>query len=141
MKKKKIKLQINKKFGIPKWIPPEKRMKTYEDFGVVEPGDDPSKVIFTRFEIVVPTEKDREELQAAFEYFHDCPNTDTDFVTINQLVHEYKHCDKDKYSNIIVDFGLYYRLKQSSCLHTDIYIVDGIKYCKECLKALEVKSV
>jgi len=135
-----MKKKLQTKNSYPKWIPPEKRMKTYKDFGVVDPSDDISKVIFTRFKIVVPTEKDRKELQAAFEYFHDFRDINTDFVTVNQLVHEYKHHDKsDKYSDIIVDFGLYHRLKQCTCSHPEIYIEDGIKYCKKCWKALEIK--
>jgi hypothetical protein len=47
------------------------------------------KVEWTKYKIVVPTEKDRLELMDAFEHFHDS-EIDTDYVTVNQLAHEYQ---------------------------------------------------
>ncbi len=62
---------------------------------------------FTQFKIVVPTEKDKKEIMDAFQYLHNC-DIDTDYVTVNQLVHQYIHGDEsDKYLNIIVDEKLY----------------------------------
>jgi hypothetical protein len=87
------------------WIPPEKRMKRYEDFGCIKPGDSVKNVKFTKFRIIVPTEKDKEELESAFEYFHDSSDTDTEFVTVNQLCHQYVH--EDDGMAIIVDKKLY----------------------------------
>lgn len=72
-------------------------MKRYKDFKV-------GNVPFTKYKIVVPTEEDREEVQAALKHCHDSCDVDTEFVTVNQLVHEYVHGDEsDKYSNVIVD--------------------------------------
>jgi hypothetical protein len=40
-------------------------------------------------EIVVPTERDKAQLLAAFEYLHDNRTIDTDFMAVNLLVHTY----------------------------------------------------
>ena len=127
----------NKKI-VSKYIPPEKRMKRYEDFEYDTLKDDIYKVKWTDFQIVVKTEKDKKELQAAFEYLHN-KDIDTDFVTVNQLVHEYIN---SPYSRIIVDHDLYNQLTQRTCPHPETYhyFLDGIKYCKLCWKALEVVS-
>lgn len=132
-----------KKKQIPKWIRPEKRMKKYKDFGCVGVNSDVSKVDWTKYKIIVPTEKDKKEIQAAMEYFHDFMDIDTDFVPVNQLVHEYEQGDEsDKYSNIVVDDDLYHRLLQKTCPHPkeEQYNQDGINYCKLCWKALETVS-
>jgi hypothetical protein len=132
-----------KKKQIPKRISPEKRMKQYKDFGCVGVNSDVSKVDWTKYKIVVPTEKDRKEIHAAMEYFHDCKETDTDFVTVNQLVHEYEHGDEsDKYSNIVVDFYLYHQLLQKTCPHPkeEQCNENGVNYCKLCWKALEITN-
>lgn len=64
-------------------------MKTYEDYGCKLPECDMSKLKFTDFIIVVPTKKDKKDLQAAFEYIHNNRSIDTDFITVNQLAHMY----------------------------------------------------
>lgn len=65
-------------------------------------------VKWTKYKIVVPTEHDKEEVQKALEHCHDSKDIDTDFVTVNQLVHEYSHEDSsDKFCNVIVDKKLY----------------------------------
>ena len=68
---------------------------------------------FTKFKIVVPTEKDKKEIVDALHYIHNC-NIDTGYVTVNQLAHEYLNCDMDgeEQSNIIVDHTLYYKLEK-----------------------------
>ena len=103
-------------------------------------ASDSSKIPFVKFRIVVPTEEDRKQLQAAFEYFHDNRLIDTDFIAVNQLAHSYLDVDREpKYvSPIIVNDDLYPRLEQASCSHHATYTQDGIKYCKECWKALEM---
>lgn len=106
-------------------------------------NDELSKVDWTKYKIVVPTEKDKKEIQAAMEYFHDCKETDTNFITVNQLVHEYEHGDEsDKYSNIVVDFYLYHQLLQKTCSHPkeEQCNENGVNYCKLCWKALETVS-
>ena len=132
---------------IPKWIRPEKRMKKYKDYGIVDyvPREDPKwkNLNWTKYKIVVPTIEDKKEIQAAMEYFHDCKETDTEFVTVCQLVHEYETGDEiDGYSNIVVDDDLYHRLLQKTCPHPkeEQYNENGINYCKLCWKALEVTS-
>lgn len=87
--KKKIKLQVSSKArgpGFPKWIPPEKIMRQYP-----ENLKDTTKVKFVKFRIVVPTEDDKRQLQACFEYIHDNPIMDCeeDFIALNQVAHSY----------------------------------------------------
>lgn len=90
-----------------KYIPAEKRLKRYPKYKL---DKDFPKSLFTKFKIVVPTKKDKNEIMAAMEYLHD-GDIDTQFVTVNQLVHEYDHGDPDdKYSNIIVDEKLYNKI-------------------------------
>lgn len=81
-----------------KRIPPEKRMKRYRDFKL-------ENVEWTNFVIVVPTDRDKQEVQAALEYLHNSRDIDTDFIPVNQLVHEYDHGEGR--SQIIVDKQLY----------------------------------
>jgi hypothetical protein len=94
-----------------KWIPPEKRMKTYADYGLGDdtiPMDDPrwKNIRWNKFVIIVPTEWDKQELQAAFEYFHDNKLIDTDYLAVNALAHAY--CEPpDSVSPIVVDEKLY----------------------------------
>jgi len=68
-------------------------MKKYEDFKkdkeVRDLTDEEIKSIdWTRYKIVVPTKKDKLELMSAFEHIHHS-DIDTDFITVNQLAHEY----------------------------------------------------
>ena len=68
----------------------------------------PKNFPFTKFKIIVPTERDKKEIVEACEHLHDAKGVDTDFVTVNQLVHEYEHGDKNNtHSNIIVNPSLY----------------------------------
>jgi len=104
-----------KRKKLPKWISPQKRMWKYKDFGITTftLGKDKKwkKVRWTKYKIVVPTEEDRKQIVAAMEYFHDMREIDTDFIPVNQLVHEYDHYDEsDKYSNIIVSKNDYHSL-------------------------------
>jgi len=85
-------------------------MKRYEDYQ--EDKDRPclnqneiKKVEWTKYKIIVPTKKDKEEIVSAFKHFHDSNDIDTDFVVVNQLAHEYITAD-----NIIVDEELYNKL-------------------------------
>lgn len=71
-------------------------MKTYKT-----PID---KIDWTKYKIVVPRDEDKKEIMDAFSHIHDS-DIDTDFVTVNQLVHEYLTGD-----NIIVDAELYQKL-------------------------------
>jgi len=57
-------------------------MKKYDDF------KDIASVDWTKYKIIVPTQKDKEELIEAFNHFH-YSDIDTDYVTVNQLAHEY----------------------------------------------------
>ena len=70
-------------------------------------------VIFTKYKIIVPTEKDRDELLGAFEHMHDS-EIDTNLVSVNQLAHEYLTPDRtgdlNTKNNIIVDKELYDKL-------------------------------
>lgn len=139
---KKKKLQITSKGrspSAPKWIPPEKRMKTYTDYGYKEHTDDIKKVRFPRFLIIVPSEWDKKELQAAFEYLHDNRLIDTDYVAVNCVVHSYEE-PPESISSIVVDDDLYHRFHQKLCAHKTTFIQNGIKYCDNCFKALEITS-
>lgn len=71
---------------------------------------------FTKYKIVVPSERDKKELEEAFEHLHytDC---DAEFIAVNQLIHEYLTPEvtgnpKTK-NNIIVDKELYDNLSVS----------------------------
>jgi len=61
---------------------------------------------WTNFKIVVPTEKDKKDLQEAFEHIH-YSDIDTDFVPVNQLAHLY--LDEADYM-IVVDDKLFQKL-------------------------------
>jgi hypothetical protein len=79
-------------------------MKKYDDYKDIKDVD------WTKYKIIVPTEKDRDELLEAFEHIH-YSNIDCDFVTLNQLAHEYltseRTGDTKTKNNIIVDKNLY----------------------------------
>jgi hypothetical protein len=62
-------------------------------------------VEWTKYKIVVPTEKDKEELMEAFKHFHD-EGFDSDFIPCNQLAHEYS----EEGNNIIVDEDVFNKL-------------------------------
>jgi hypothetical protein len=76
-------------------------MKKYSDYQKDKSKDELTNeemklVEWTRYKIIVPTKKDKEELMESFEHFHD-EGYDSDFVSCNQLAHEYLNGD-----NIIV---------------------------------------
>lgn len=148
MKKKKIKLQIRKKFCVPKWVPPEKRMATYEDYGITDQTkhDDPKwkKVKRIDFRIIVPDEYTRDQLLAAFEFLHDNESVmDNDFLVINHIAHCYLTPEREPemIPVIIVDPDMFKEAKQKTCPHNkERYNEDGMDYCKECGEMLEVTS-
>ena len=102
-------------FDMPRknYVPPEKRLRRYEDYGYRTHKDNLKKVKFIKFKIVVPTQKDKEQLQAAFEYLHNQWNIDTDFIAVNQVIHEYDQDDPRIPDNIIVDKSLYKQLTKN----------------------------
>ena len=67
-------------------------------------------VIWTKYKIIVPTERDRNELMDAFEHIH-YSDVDSDFVVVNQLIHEYLTSENSgnplTKNNIIVNKDLY----------------------------------
>ena len=84
-------------------------MKRYEDFKEDKSKEDLTpaelkKVEWTKYKIVVPTEQDKKDLMDAFEHLH-YADIDTDFVPVNQLVHEYLDG-----RSIVVDKELYEKL-------------------------------
>jgi lipoate synthase len=62
------------------------------------------KIVYTKYKIIVPSEKDKEDIMNAIEDIHHS-NVDSDIITINQLIHEYLEG-----TNIIVDNELYNKL-------------------------------
>ncbi len=72
-----------------------------------------SEIKYTEYKIVVPTKRDRKELLEASRYLHDLRCIDTDYITVNQLVHEYELIgDLNIHSDIIVDKELYKQLNE-----------------------------
>lgn len=47
-------------------------------------------------EIVVPTERDKEQLLKAFEYIHNLRTIDSDYLAVNTIMHMYQHPDAIK---------------------------------------------
>lgn len=70
-----------------------------------------SNVDWTKFKIIVPTLKDKKELEETLHYLHNA-DIDTDYVTVNQLVHTYLNEDEGYENNIIVDKDLYEKLPE-----------------------------
>ena len=149
-KQKKIKLQVSSKGrgkGMPKWIPPEKRMKTYDDYGCggYIPMDDPrwKKMKWCDFRIIVPDQETKEQLQAAFEYFHDNRDIDTDFIAVNAVAHSYldDKLEEGAESPILVDPDLFKQVKQKTCKHNrEHYFYDTMEFCRDCHACLAVTS-
>ena len=80
-------------------------------------GDkDLKDVKWTKYKIIVPTERDRKELMDAFEEIHNTWEIDTEYVAVNQLAHEYlseeNTGDPQTKNNIIVDKELYKKLNK-----------------------------
>lgn len=68
-------------------------MKKYSDYqedknSIDLTKEEISKIDWTRYKIIVPTEEDRKELLDAFKHFHDS-GFDSELITANQLAHEY----------------------------------------------------
>lgn len=85
-------------------------MKRYDDYQKDKQKpcltqDEIKNVDWTKYKIIVPSEKDRDELLSAFKHFHDSVDIDTDYVVVNQVSHEYVTGN-----NIIVDEKLYKKL-------------------------------
>ncbi len=72
--------------------------------------NDKKETKFFDYRIVVPTEKDRKQLIKAFEYMHNLRCIDTDYILVNQLVHEYEHEFVPEHSNIIIDKELFEKI-------------------------------
>ncbi len=89
-----------------------KKQIANQDYGWTESNLDMSKVKWCEFIIVCESERDRKQIRAAMECFHDMKELDTDFIVANQLVHNYIHEDEsDKHTDVIVDKELYKKLK------------------------------
>ena len=139
VKKKKIKLQVPSKArgpGMPKWVPPEKRMWVFDETLPID------KQKWVKFKIVVPDQETREQLRAAFEYIHDNRIIDTDFMAVNALAHSYLYDEIEKgvESPIIVDPIQYKMLEKQTCMHRNTYIENGIKWCNDCKSDIETIS-
>jgi len=65
-----------------------------------------AKVKWTKFKIIVPTDKDKDELIEAIEHIH-FADIDTEFVTVNQIAHEYLEGN-----NIIVSEELFNKIEE-----------------------------
>ena len=73
-------------------------MKRYQDYSKNPKADDLTeaelkKIRWTKFKIIVPTQRDKKELLEAFKHIHDS-SIDLDFITVNQLAHAYHKEDK-----------------------------------------------
>jgi hypothetical protein len=69
--------------------------------------NDKKETKFFDYKIIVPTEKDRKQLIEVFRYLHNLRCIDTDYILVNQLVHEYEHDSEPEYSSIIVNKELF----------------------------------
>lgn len=85
-------------------------MKKYDDYKEDKSREDLtneelSKIKWTSYKIIVPTEEDKQELMESFEHIH-YSDVDSDYITVNSLMHEYLYG-----SNIIVDEKLFNKIK------------------------------
>lgn len=137
-----MKLQVPSKArgkGQPKWIPPEKIMRKYR-----KNMADPWKVPFVKFKIVVPTEEDKRQLQACFEYIHDnqIMDCEEDYIVLNQIAHAYLDSDREQdcISPIVVNPDAFHEMNQETCTHPKKWVDQGIEICMVCQKHLRVTS-
>jgi len=90
-------------------------MKKYQDYSKNENDDltteEFENIDWTKFKIIVPTLKDKIELEEAIKHIH-YANIDTDYITVNQLAHQYLNEDEGYINNIIVDEELYNKLPE-----------------------------
>lgn len=133
--KKKIKFQITGKArkGFPKWIPPEKRMRVYDESVSQE------KQKWVDFRIVVPDEDTKNQLSAAFEYIHDNRTLDLDYMAVNSIAHSYltDMPDPGDLNRFIVDSELFKQMRQQTCSHNhESYFYDTMECCKYCHKII-----
>lgn len=112
---KEMREQINKVKNIGQIINENKKenMKRYDNYNSDKSErdltkDELNKIDWTKYKIIVPTEKDKKELEAAFEHIH-YSDINTDFITVNQLSHEYLNDEvaEGTHNNIIVDEKLF----------------------------------
>lgn len=107
----------NKNKNKNKHITENTTMKRYDDYKnnkneIYLTKEEIKSIDFTKYKIIVPTEKDKKELMEAFEEFHNS-NIDTDYITVNQLSHEYLNEERTEgtSNNIIVDAELYSQIE------------------------------
>lgn len=107
----------NKNKNKNKHITENTTMKRYDDYKnnkneIYLTKEEIKSIDFTKYKIIVPTEKDKKELMEAFEEFHNS-NIDTDYITVNQLSHEYLNEERAEgtSNNIIVDAELYSQIE------------------------------
>jgi len=88
-------------------------MKRYDDYKSNKSDnglttEELSRVEWTKYKIVVPTEMDKKALEEAFEHIH-YADIDTGFIAVNQLAHEYLNESREPgtRNNIIVDNELF----------------------------------
>lgn len=93
-------------------------MKKYDDYKSDKSERDLTKeelnkIAWTKYKIIVPTEKDKKDLMEAFEHIH-YSDIDTDYITVNQLAHEYlnEEVAEGTSNNIIVDSELFKSLEK-----------------------------
>lgn len=93
-------------------------MKKYDDYKSDKSNRDLTKeelnkIDWTKYKIIVPTEKDKKDLMSAFKHIH-YSDIDTDFITVNQLAHEYLNDEvaDGTSNNIIVDPELFKSLEK-----------------------------
>jgi len=73
------------------WVDPLiEQLDRYDD----QLGDNQPWVLIN--EIVVPTERDKEQLLKAFEYIHNLREIDSDLMAVNSIMHMYQCPDKIK---------------------------------------------
>lgn len=90
------------------------KLETYEQYGYTDHKQDLSKVDFIKYKIVVPTERDKQQIMEAMRFLHNVDQEEHDFIAVNQLYHEYSHYDSsDEHSNIVVDKELYEKFCKS----------------------------
>lgn len=67
-------------------------------YNILEKYDNNDPKVISITKIIVPTERDKQQLLKAIEYLHD-QNVDTDYYAVNTLVHLYEHSDRIEVDN------------------------------------------
>ena len=90
----------------------KEKMARYSDYQYDETKPMDQNMIdsipWTKFKIIVPTERDKLQVQKAIEYLHNC-DIDTDYVWVNQIVHAYE--TDENYEAIVVNSDIFNSLK------------------------------